>query len=100
MNRRSFITAIPAAVAALTASKPLAGAMSPVAASEAIVGQSESVFPLRAGEKLRVVVSDDHSVFNVYRMPPHTYVAPRGVASEIENLTHAIDALIDVLEGE
>jgi len=41
MNRRSFITAIPAAVAALTASRSLAGATSPVAASEAIVGASE-----------------------------------------------------------
>ena len=41
MNRRSFITAIPAAVAALTASRSLAGATSPVAASEAIVGPFE-----------------------------------------------------------
>jgi len=38
MNRRSFLTAIPAAVAALTASRSLAGATSPVAASESIVG--------------------------------------------------------------
>ena len=81
MNRRSFLTAIPAAVAALTASRSLAGATSPVAAPEAIVGAPESsiviqgychgrneyVFPLRAGEKLRIVLNDDHGVFNVYR---------------------------------
>lgn len=35
MNRRHFLTAIPAAVAALTASKSLAGATSPVDVSEA-----------------------------------------------------------------
>lgn len=82
MNRRQLLAAIPAAVAALTASKTLAGATSHVDASQAILWQSEGefgrtvipgapdIFPIRAGETLRVVVSDDHTVFNVYRPTP------------------------------
>jgi len=123
MNRRSFLTAIPAAVAALTASKSLAGATSPVAASAAIVrpfelwdtvtgnlvGCYDSVPALFADLNEAFAAGEDRSELSDYALvpfwgadsygpeiirfpdgntavfvgewtvPPHTYVAPRGV---------------------